>query len=197
MDKNVKFTISVTQDDYTETRYVPEYEVLDYRKVTDSEVKEIGGGYEEPIYGKCIGAHEKMIQHDSKVVGQYEQIPVMLADMPFSVVNTSNQFGGYEEDKQVNIQISQMGNFCSVEKIYEFINQASRNFDDLSYSVSYGYQYTDHDGKIISRENFETQEERNQSAFQQTGYDFNKLDWIDKIGPSAMEYSISKQTVKK
>ena len=190
MDKDLKFTISVIQDEYTETVYVPKYEVLGTRKVEDCEVKEIGGGYEEPIYGKCIAYNKELKYHNSKVVGRYDQIPVMLADISFSVVNTSNKGEWYEEDKQVNSSISQMGKFCSIEKIYEFIN-ASRNLDDPSYSLSYEYQYTDHDGKIISKENFKTQEERNKSACEQTGYDFNQLDWSDKIEFNAVENSTS------
>lgn len=191
MDKVVKFTISVIQNGYTDTRYIPEYEVLGYRNVEENELKELGEGPSvEPIYGDFIGYHKEPEYHFSKVVGQYEQIPLMLADMPFSVVNTSNQLELYKQDMRVSSLISQMGQFCSIEKIYEFI-QANRISNSPSYRLNYGYQYTDHDGKIISREDFETQEERDQSALKETGYNFSMLDWSDKIESNTVGNSTS------
>lgn len=190
MDRNVKFTISLIQDAYTETVNVPEYEVLGTRKVEDYEVKERGGGFQKTIYGECIGYHEESEYHYSKVVGQYEQIPLMVGGMSFSVVNTSNQLEWYEQDRKVSSLISRMGKFCSIEKIYEFI-QANQISNSPSYSLRYGYQYTDYDGKTKRSKDFETQEERDQSALKETGYDFDKLDWSDKIESSTVENSTS------
>lgn len=102
-----------------------------------------------------------MKKHDSKVVAQYAQIPVMIGDLSFLVINTNNQaklkWYLYEQkdhlSEQISSEISEMGVFCSKEKIDQLIECTSRIVMDISYSLKYGYQYTDNNGETIKKSN--------------------------------------------
>lgn len=187
MSKDLRFTISIIQEEYIEKRYEPKHEVT---------VKESGPNL-EPVYGlETKYIEEEKIHHPLVVLNEYEQIPLRLADMPFSVVQTNYQSRLHEEGVKICEKIANMGEFCPIEKLMEIVLEANQHHQYKSYHISYGYHYTNESGKEISRE-FKTQSERNKFAFEEVGYDFDQLDWSDKIAPSKRENDNPKIAAKK
>lgn len=196
MEKDVKFTISVIRNGYLKEEYRPKYEILGYREVAQK-VSDFVEGYEEPIHGRCIGTEVVDVSYES-IVNEYEQIPLIVGDMPFSVIRTNDESDMGGKGMEIYRKISQMGEFCSAEKLEEIVSEYNKyrsGYRHGTYSINYGYQYTNISGKKIRR-NFENQADRNQSALNETGYNFDILDWSDKIGPDVKQ-DIPQQAIKK
>lgn len=118
--------------------------------------------------------------------------------MSFSVVQTSyRQTCSYEKEGiRICKQVAQTGEFCPMERLEEVVLEANQYHPYKPYHISYGYRYTNESGEKINQE-FETQEERNQFALEEVGYDFDQLDWSDRITSSSKTTDTPKVITKK
>lgn len=190
MAKDIKFTVCLIRKEYEEEQYEKVHPIVGYRPS-----KEFGMG-DEPEYGKEIIAIEKVtISKSPELLAEYEQIPLIVGNVPVSVIQT-NYDKRNEEGIYICEKVATEGEFCSIDKLNQFVMSANFYHHASPYVISYGYQYTDESGTKFDFE-FKTQEERNESAFKQTGYEFDKLDWIDRVIPKKENSDSPKQAVKK
>jgi len=134
------------------------------------------------------------ISRPGKELAEYEQIPLIIKNTSVSVFQTDYN-KQYEEGIEICEELSKVGEFCPTEKLNQTILKANFYHSNSPYAISYGYKYTDKYG-FTTMLQFPTQEERDKSALQETGYEFGKLDWIDRVIPTKENHDSSKKAVK-
>ncbi len=191
MVKDMKFTVILTRKYYEKEELKPVYPIIEYEPS-----KEIGMG-DIPIYGKKAEDYEDvMVSHSGRELAMYEQIPLTVGGISLSVIQTSYDVYSYEEGADICEKVASYGEFCSLDKLNQAVLAANFYHSASPYVISFGYEYTNESGKKVDRE-FKTQEERNKSAFEETGYEFEKLDWIDRLNPKKENSDSPKQAKKK
>lgn len=163
--KNFKFKVQVVIPEHYEEYTEPVYEVIDYIEHTDQEVKEINGGYLEPVYGKQIGSKEKSMFVSEKVIATYEQIPLLYNNMSFSCVKKDSNSKWFDNDDDSNYIPMQF----FIEKLHKFDN----------YKIKYGFSYETSNSDITSSYYYK-EDDRNDMA-KSLGFDFIHLDWPDRM----------------
>lgn len=171
--ENVKFTVSVYMKEHEEkhTKWVPD--IIGY--TTEQEEKEIGcGGM--PIYSTTSGSYKPVIEKiPGKTLKTYEQIPLIYENTNFSLIVDPNSL---EIISAAEGLISNMTLYC----------------DPKYCELQYGFEYLK-GGKIIKK-SFNSQEYRNRNCLEETGYDFSKLDYSDKLSMIRMSGNPSISTPK-
>lgn len=189
MEKDIKFTVRLTRKAYEKEKHEKIHPIIGYRPS-----KEIGVD-DEPVYGsEVIGYENVTISEFQKVLAEYEQIPLIVGNIPVSVIQT-----GYnkcdEEGIQICEKVANAGDFCSIDKLNQTVLKANFYHPASPYVISFGYEYIDETGEKKSYQ-FETQEERDKSALKETGYEFQKLDWIDRVISKKENHDSPKKAIR-